>query len=69
MSKFYVVFNDEKNEGVIFSDKKDAKYASSGEMSPGMFGFSSIAECFRECHGEDDTGNIDLPMYDLDIPV
>ena len=69
MSKFYVVFNEAKNEGVIFKDKKDAIFASKGEISPGMFGVSSIADCFRECYADEDTGDIELPMYDVSISV
>ena len=64
MSKFYVVFNKAKDEGVVFADKKDAQFASTGEVSMGMIGVSSMADFFRECN-EDDGG--ELPMYDIEI--
>lgn len=51
MAKIYLVFVEDAEEGVAFSDYADAVYAATGDPGEG-FGVSTLADEFRNCYGE-----------------
>lgn len=55
MNKLYIVWNNARNEGVIFTDKIDAKSATNGKphRASGYLSISSLADAFHECYGDE----------------
>lgn len=51
MAIAYIVWNHDAEEGVVFADYGDAKYAATGRTS-GM-GVSSVADAWRDIYAED----------------
>lgn len=56
--KYFIAWNEDKTEGAIFTDKRDAQSALDGKdwIDPKM-GFpsiSSLAEAFFDVYGDDD---------------
>lgn len=69
--KAYLVWNpdagDGDGEGVVFTDKPDAKYASTGKLSLGTFGVSSLADEFREMYAYDEPRKV-FPIIEIEVP-
>jgi hypothetical protein len=59
MSKYVIVWNENKNEGVIFKDDyegvRDAFHAGGGSIVPFC---SSLGDAFRDIYGNDQTSYI-----------
>lgn len=51
MSKFYIVWNESRNEGFITDDSDDADTALNGRG--GKFAVSTAAEAFNDIYGDD----------------
>ena len=61
--KFYIAWNEQKNEGFITDDRDDALYVAKGKEP--RFGTPTVGEAFRDNY---DKGN-DLPMQEIEIEV
>ena len=57
----YLVWNHGKSECVGFDNETDAKFASTGDHKFGRFGYSSLAEDFRELY-EDEADEQDFEI-------
>lgn len=66
--KAYLVWNPAAGdgEGVVFTDKLDAKYASTGNRQVGSFGVSSLADEFREMYTYDEPRKV-FPIIEIDV--
>lgn len=62
MSKYYIVWNEEKTEGVIFDDERDAIFAQSGKRS--MVGHSTLAYDWRDNYDDLD-GDVEIQEVEL----
>lgn len=60
---WHAVVNEAGNEGVIFKDRRDARYALTGIVTPLMLGTSTLADAFRECYA-DGQMPISLDLYE-----
>ena len=60
---FFIVWNEQKNEGFVTDDKGDALYVSKGREPRG--GTPAVGEAFRDAY---DKGG-DLPMQEVGIEV
>ncbi len=53
MTKVFIVYCEESDEGVVFGSKEDAKYAATGIESGILPGVSSLADSWRQQFAED----------------
>tara|TARA_R110002124_G_scaffold222257_1_gene387651 strand:- start:206 stop:421 length:216 start_codon:yes stop_codon:yes gene_type:complete len=67
--KAYLVWNPEAGdgEGVVFTEKPDAKYASTGKGMSLMSGVPTLAEEFRDIYAYDDPKKV-FPIIEIEVP-
>ncbi len=66
--KAFLVWNIESDEGLVFTDKHDARYAATGKLSSNMMGVSTIASEWRDCYAFDDPERI-FPIIKIDVEI
>lgn len=68
MTKAYIVWtNDAKVEGVVFKDKRDALWTSTGDPNYLGFGYPTLGHDLREMQFDDiDTDDV-LPMDEVTL--
>ena len=67
MAKKYIVWNEDRSEGFVTDDRRDAETARKGKKhrrSTGQIGYSTLALAFFEAYGEDKLP----PIQEVEIP-
>lgn len=68
LTDVYLVWNHGKSECVGFTDKRDAKFASTGDRRYSPLGYSTLALEFRELY-EDEADEADFEIEKVTIQI
>lgn len=66
--KVFIVWNEQAEDGVVFADRSDARYAATGQSAPGSFGDSTLGYTFRDVYADDEP-DTRFPIIAVTLPA